>query len=53
MSGLREKSDQICSVIQCSIKGSPEEFKNWVKNRSSKYILDLKEEKLKIGRAHV
>ena len=46
MSGLREKSDQICSVIQCSIKGSPEEFKNWVKNRSSKYILDLKEEKL-------
>ena len=46
MSELRDKSDQICSVIQCSIKGSPEEFKNWVKNRSSKYILDLKEEKL-------
>ena len=46
MSELREKSDQTCSVNQCSIKGSPEEFKNWVKNRSSKYILDLKEEKL-------
>ena len=46
MSKLREKSDQICSVIQCTIKGSPEEFKNWVKNRSSKYVLDLKEEKL-------
>ena len=46
MSELREKSDQICSVIQCIIKGSPEEFKIWVKNRSSKYVLDLKEEKL-------
>ena len=46
MSELREKSDQICSVIQCTIKGSHEEFKNWVKNRSSKYVLDLKEEKL-------
>ena len=46
MSGLRENSDQICSVIQVSIKGDPDEFKNWVKNRSSKYVLDLKEEKL-------
>ena len=46
MSGLRENSDQICSVIQVSVKGDPDEFKNWVKNRSSKYILDLKEEKL-------
>ena len=32
MSGLREQSDQICSVIQCSIKGSPEEFKKWRKS---------------------
>jgi len=46
MSGLRENSDQICSVIQVSVKGNPDEFKNWVKNRSSKYVLDLKEEKL-------
>mgnify|MGYP001161180937 FL=1 len=46
MSGLRENSDQICSVIQVSVKGDPDEFKNWVKNRSSKYILDLNEEKL-------
>ena len=46
MSRLRANSDQICSVIQCSIKSSPEEFKTWVKNRSSKYVMDLKEEKL-------
>ena len=46
MSGLRENSDQICSVIQCSVKGNPDDFKNWVKNRSSRYVLDLKEEKL-------
>ena len=46
MSGLRENSDQICSVIQCSVKGNPDEFKIWIKNRSSKYVLDLKEEKL-------
>ena len=46
MSGLRENSDQIYSVIQVSVKGNPDEFKNWVKNRSSKYVLDLKEEKL-------
>ena len=41
MSGLRENSDQICSVIQVSVKGDPHEFKNWVKNRSLKYVLDL------------
>ena len=46
MSGLRETSDQICSVIQVSVKGNPDEFKSWVKNRSSKYVLGLNEEKL-------
>ena len=46
MSGLRENSDQICSVIQVSVKGDLDEFKNWVKNRSSKYVLELNEEKL-------
>ena len=46
MSRLRENSDQICSVIQCRVKTDPEEFKNWVKTRSSKYVLDLEEEKL-------
>ena len=46
MSGLRENSDQICSVIQVGVKGDPDEFKNWVKNRSSKYVLELNEEKL-------
>ena len=46
MSGLRENSDQICSVIQVNVKGDPDEFKNWVKTRSSKYVLDLNEEKL-------
>ena len=46
MAGLKANSDKICSVIQCNIKSSPEEFKTWVKNRSSKYVMDLKEEKL-------
>ena len=46
MSGLRATSGQICSVIQCNVKSSPEEFRNWVKNRSSKYVIELKEEKL-------
>ena len=46
MSKLRANSDQICSVIQVSVKGDPDEFKNWVKNRSSKYVLGLNEEKL-------
>ena len=46
MSQLREQSNQIVSVIQCSVKVKPEEFKDWVKNRSSKYIFNLKEEKL-------
>ena len=46
MSEVRKQSNQIVSVIQCSVKVKPEEFKDWVKNRSSKYILNLKEEKL-------
>ena len=46
MSKLRAASDQICSVIQCNVKSSPEDFKDWVKNRSSKYVIELKEEKL-------
>ena len=45
MSGLRENSDQIYSVIQVSVIGDLDEFKNWVKNRSSKYVLELNEEK--------
>ena len=45
MSGLRENSDQICSVIQVSVKGDLDEL-NWIKNRSSKYVLELNEEKL-------
>ena len=27
MSGLRENSDQICSVIQVSVKGNPDDLK--------------------------
>ena len=34
MSGLRENSDQICSVIQVSVKGDPDEIKNCFKNLS-------------------
>ena len=30
MSVLRENSNQICSVIEVSVKGDPEEFKTWV-----------------------
>ncbi len=30
MSELRDKSDQICSVIQVSVKGTPDELKNLV-----------------------
>ena len=46
MSALRETSDQICSVIQVNVKGNPKDLKDWVKNRSSKYVLDLNEDKL-------
>ena len=46
MSALRENSDQICSVIQVNVKGNPDDLKDWVKNRSSKYVLDLNEDKL-------
>ena len=42
MSGLRENSDQICSVIQVSVKGDPDEFKNWVKNTIIKIRFRLK-----------
>ena len=46
MSALRENSDQICSVIQVNVKGNPDDLKDWVKNRSSKYVLELNEDKL-------
>ena len=46
MSALRENSNQICSVIQVNVKGNPDDLKDWVKNRSSKYVLDLNEDKL-------
>ena len=46
MSALRENSNQICSVIQVNVKGNPDDLKNWVQNRSSKYVLDLNEDKL-------
>ena len=46
MSALSENSDQICSVIQVNVKGNPDDLKKWVKNRSSKYVLDLNEDKL-------
>ena len=32
-------------MIQCSVKSDPDEFQNWARDRASKYVFDLKEEK--------
>ena len=44
MGKLNTKSDYILTIIQCSIKSSPDEFKKWIKDRASKYVFELKEE---------
>ena len=44
MGRLNTKSDYILTIIQCSIKSSPDEFKKWIKDRASKYVFELKEE---------
>ena len=44
MGKLNTKSDYILTIIQCSIKSSPYEFKKWIKDRASKYVFELKEE---------
>ena len=45
MGKLNTKSDYILTIIQCSIKSSPDEFQKWIKDRASKYVFELKEEK--------
>ena len=32
-------------MIQCSVKSDPDEFQKWARDRASKYVFDLKEEK--------
>ena len=44
MGRLNTKSDYILTIIQCSIKSSPNEFKKWIKEWASKYVFELKEE---------
>ena len=45
MGKLNTKSGYILTIIQCSIKSSPDEFQKWIKDRASKYVFELKEEK--------
>ena len=44
MGKLSARSEHILTVIQCSIKSSPDEFQKWIKDRASKYVFELKEE---------
>ena len=44
MENLNTKSDRILTIIQCSIKSTPDEFQKWIKDRASKYVFELKEE---------
>ena len=44
MGNLNTKSDYILTIIQCSMKSSPDEFQKWIKDRASKYVFELKEE---------
>ena len=45
MSDLNAKSDRIKLIFVCSIKSNPEEFQKWARDRATKYVFDLKEEK--------
>ena len=45
MSELNASSDKIILIIQCSVKCDPDEFQKWSRDRASKYVFDLKEEK--------
>ena len=45
MSDLNAHSDRIYLMIQCSVKSDPDEFQKWARDRASKYVFDLKEEK--------
>ena len=45
MEKLNTSSDRIISVIYFNIKSEPDAFEKWIKDRASKYVYDLKEEK--------
>ena len=45
MGELNAVSDRIILIIQCSVKSDADEFQKWIKDRASKYVFDLKEEK--------
>ena len=45
MGELNAVSDRIIFIIQCSVKSDADEFQKWLKDRASKYVFDLKEEK--------
>jgi len=45
MGDLNANSDRVILVIQCSVKSDSDEFKHWARDRASKYVFDLKEEK--------
>ena len=45
MGDLNARSDRIILLIQCSVKSNPDEFQKWARDRASKYVFDLKEEK--------
>ena len=45
MGDLNADSDRIILIIQCGVKSDPEEFKKWARDRASKYVFALQEEK--------
>ena len=45
MGELNAVSNRIIFIIQCSVKCDPDEFQKWSRDRASKYVFDLKEEK--------
>ena len=45
MSNLNANSDRITVIIQCNVKSNPDEFQKWARDRASKYVFGLKEEK--------
>ena len=45
MGDLNADSDRIILMIQCSVKADSNDFQKWARDRASKYVFDLKEEK--------
>ena len=45
MGDLNAESGRIILMIQCGVKSDSSEFQKWARDRASKYVFDLKEEK--------